>query len=833
MTGVLLKKLLLAGSYLIAAFLVEMLTFLLMGFGAFPEYVLLDIACMLIVAALIYIIPSFVAQAAVIIALLALQCLLSVVNELLYDLSGYVLVLSMFNLAGEATRAFNIDYLNFYLIGAFVLLLSAEIAYCVAVCRRVRVKHPRRGQTVVLALFLALLVGGVSECLYFSAKSSFTRADSSDPLYIYKDDNYLYTTQFISAKALKTFGTFSFYYKNIANFIADVEESNLTEEDTAERVAALDEYFSGGQTSSSLENLDLTPYGGSDQIMTGMLDGQNIVLIVIESGEWYGINATYTPTLYALADQGVSMINYTTRDKTNHSEAMSIFGSYPSEDRNTVDHLLDNTFPFTLPSIVQSDGYTTNYFHANVGSYYDRDLTFGTGLYGFENAHFLDTSPLLNGYYEKNSFYDFDRDSEMISQYLDEFTYTDGESDLFYTQMMTLISHGSYNDFVLYGDYSADWSEEEKAAFSEQCTVKDLEVYYERISDYPAAGSYIDEKFALDAEKTETDEATEEEVPTDVYLRYKRYQAGLMDLDVGVNRLLHELQESGELDNTTFVFYADHNCYYTDQQYALKDIEVDTVWDLRLYNIPFFFWSGKYMDLTVSSSLYNGVEYAKDDLTEEMMEKGGVTAADYYDGEFYYTIDHSATDDSYSFLAGKRIGKFCNSFDLLPTILDLLGYEYNLNLYQGVSVFDAPQSVFVSRESGMYNDHIYTTGEQIFIRAEVNENGSVQAEGGKILFFTDGEGVQRVTIWNEFGEATYRAEDIAQYVYVQDGFVVYEVGAIFSGTEGDRRELLSADVYEFLVDLSAYYEKQEQLEEMFFLDYFRYADISDFVRKTA
>ena len=156
----------------------------------------------------------------------------------------------------------------------------------------------------------------------------------------------------------------------------------------------------------------------------------------------------------------------------------------------------------------------------------------GRGYSEIARAHFLDTSPLLNGYYEKNSFYDFDRDSEMISQYLDEFTYTDGESDLFYTQMMTLISHGSYNDLVLYGDYSADWSEEEKAAFSEQCTVKDLEVYYERIDDYPVADSYINEKFALDAEKTETDEATGEEVPTDVYLRYKRYQAGLMDLDV-------------------------------------------------------------------------------------------------------------------------------------------------------------------------------------------------------------------------------------------------------------------------------------------------------------
>ena len=48
-----------------------------------------------------------------------------------------------------------------------------------------------------------------------------------------------------------------------------------------------------------------------------------------------------------------------------------------------------------------------------------------------------------------------------------------------------------------------------------------------------------------------------------------------MDLDVGVNRLLHELSESGELSNTTFFVYADHNCYYTDQSYSLKNVAED------------------------------------------------------------------------------------------------------------------------------------------------------------------------------------------------------------------------------------------------------------------
>lgn len=843
MKGVLLKKLLLAGSYFVVAFLVEIITFLMMGFGAFPKYVLLDIASILIVTAVIYIIPSFRAQAIVIVALLVVQCFLSAVNQVLYDMSGYVFVLSMFSLANAAAGAFRLEYLNFYIIGIFLVILTAEIFYVVAICRHVAVKKAHKEQTTVLVLFLALLLAGASEGLYFSAKSSFTRADASDPMYIYKDDDYLYTTQFMTAKALRSFGTFSFYYKNIANFIADVGESELTDEDTAERVAALDAYFAEGAMSSSLEDLDLTPYGGSDQIMTGMLDGQNIVLIVIESGEWYAINATYTPTLYALAEQGVAMTNYITRDKTNHSEAMSILGSYPVEDKNALESLLDNDLAFSLPNLVQNDGYTTNYYHTGNETYYNRDETFGGGVYGFEHAAFADTLEKINGYYEKNGFYDFDRDSEMISQYLDGYTRVDDGDSTFYTQMMTLISHGSYEDLIAYGDYSADWTEEQKEAFSAACTVKELEVYYERIDDYPAAGSFIDEKFALTAEKykkpdgegegtaSEPGAVPDDPQPTEVYLRYKRYQAGLMDLDVGVNRLLHALEESGELSNTTFVFYADHNAYYSDQVYALKNVEEDQVWNLKLYNIPFFFWSGKYMSLSVESNLYDGVEYRKDDLTEEMMEQSGLTEADFYDGEFYYTLSHRAADDSYAFLQGAKIDKFCNSFDVLPTILDLLGYEYNLNLYHGYSVFDKPESLFVSRESGMYKEHVYTSGDAIYIEAVQNENGSVQSVDGQILFFTDEDGRERVTIWNDYGEVTYLADEVEEYLYVSDGYVVYVIDNIFRSYEDDRRELLSGEAFSFLINLTGYYEKQEQLEEMYFIDYFRYAEIGELVRK--
>ena len=824
MKEVLLKKLLLASSYFVIAFLVETITFLIMGFGGAAEYVLLDIACMLIFTAVIYVIPSFTAQAVVIVMLLVLQCLLSVVNQCLYDMSGYVFVFSMLVITDDAVGAFSLDFLNFYLIAVFLVMLIAEGFYLYTVCKRVKVKQARRGQNTVLVLFLAFVLAGAAEGMYFAGKASFVRAEESDPAFIYKDDGYLYDSQFITAKAFKTFGTFSFYYKNLTNYLSGLGNGELSEESIEERVSALDAYFSEGQTSDSLEQLDLTPYGGNGQILTGMLDGQNIAMIVIESGEWFGINATYTPTLYALANQGVSMVNYLARDKTNHSEALSIFGSYPVEDRNTFDMLLDNTFPFTLPNVLQGAGYTTNYYHAGDSVFYNRDQTFGSGLYGFAHAGFSDTLNKMKGYYEKKNFYDFDRDSELISQYLDDFTKIDAEDSAFYTQMMTLISHGTYADLIDLGDYSADWTEEQKQQFSEACTVKGLEAYYECVDDYPAADSYVSDEFAITAQKTDETGAVQ-----DTYLLYKRYQAGLMDLDVGVNRLLHDLQENGELGNTAFFFYADHNAYYSDLQYKLKNVPLNEVWNLTLYNIPFFFWSGKYMPLTVESDLYDGLVYEKTDISSEVLKENGLGEQDFYSGAFYYDIGHTAPNSRYSFLSGARIEKFCNSFDILPTVLDLLGYTYNTELYQGVSLFDAPTSLFVSRESGMFSDSIYMAEEQLYIRAEANENGSMRSLDGEILFYTDGDGVARVTVWNDYGEATYLAEEVSEYMYLEDGYIVYESGAIFGDSENDRRELFSRSAFSFLERLSEYYDRQAQLEEMFFIDYFRYADVDEFV----
>lgn len=803
MNKLLVKKSIYAGSYFLLALFVEFISFNVIGIAAFPTYFWLDIAILFLIAAVIFIIPSFTAQAIVIIFLLVLQSLIAVANEALYTMSGFVFNLSMLNLLYELGGVFDNSFINLPFLVFLVFLVLAESALLFSL-RKIRAGNQFRLQTVVILLFVFCTASLLSVAGYFLQASAFSQASQEDELFIYKDDESLYDSQFLSAKAYRKFGTFAFYIKNIENFITD--EPVVSEEDREQSYKTLDEYFSEGKMSSSLDDLDLTPYDAAGKIRTGMMNGQNVVLIVIESGEWYAINRKYTPTLYSLADQGISMVRYFARDKTNHSEAISILGSYPAELTNSIapslsnpDGLVDHNFAFTLPNILQNDNYTTNYFHANSGEFYWRGDTFGD-LYGFDHQTFKDEMDRIDRYDEPADVYHLLRDSDVISNYLPEFTRTDEGDEAFFTMMMTITGHGDYDELLDNGDYTSDMSAKQKQEFSENCLLHDMETYYEKIDSFPAVEDCI--QGTMNSFPEQYDSQGDK---TDIYLRYKRYQATIMDLDVGLNRLLHSLEESGELDNTMFVFYADHSAYYFEQNYEMKGYESGTQWQTELYNIPFFIWSGNCMDLNVETDLYEGESYN--------------------DGPYYYSLQHNATSEN---IGGIKITKFCNSFDILLTILDLLGYEYNCNLYQGVSVFDAAQSVFISRESGMFNEYIYTDGDKIYLKAK-QEGDSVISLDGEIIYTEN-----KVSICTEYGLKTWNQKELRDLIYVESGFIVYDLDAVLTDdkdTGTDYRNVLSAGTKNFLEATIAYYEKQEMLEQMYASDYFSYAEIETLVSK--
>ena len=789
-TRVLVKKAIFAAIYFAAALILEVAAFLSAGLGVLPGYFLLDLSVLLMVTLGVFIVPGFVAQIVVIGVLLFLEAVLCVVDAILLDMSNMVFSFSMLNIIGEAGNVFNPRML----LGSLGLVIFALLFYggvltgCIFLQKKMKTVPCFEWQTALLLAFTVVISASACFGLYSASLFSFRRSDVQDSLYKYEDDMYLYETQFLTAEAFKKFGFFGFYSKNFFNWLGSGGDE-ITREERDEQLAELDDYFEGGEWNSTL------PANG---YMAGRYRGKNVVLIVIESGEWYGINKDYTPTLYAMAKNGWRMSEYYARDKTNHSEALSVLGSYPAQLRNSIipsgangEGLLEHNFSFSLPHVMQSAGYTTNYFHANDSGFYSRGQTHGD-LYGFENTHFLEDMSRLEGYYDKTWFYDFDRDSEMISQYLGAFT-DGGENGRFYTMMLSLISHGHYDD-LRGGDYPGEMTEEEKQQFSESCTVQNLETYYEYIDGYPT--QYVDERFAVPhGERGEEGELTQE------YLMFKRYQAGLMDLDVGVNRLVHYLEQTGELDNTLFVFYADHNRYYDEQSYYFKQVADGVYYDTSLYNIPFFIWDGA-MALEVEN-MYAAEEYVND--CEQFSSA--------YAGEFYYSLSRSG-------YYGGEVTKPCSSLDVLPTLLDLLGFDFNTNLYQGSSVFRAPVTTFVSRESGIFIRGIYFDGEILYLAAE-EEDGVYTSFDGQLTLYPNG----RLASEQGGARVIYTGELIGEEegpVYAdENGFICIR----FAGGSRYFPDACNA----FVEGLLRYDEKQEMLEDMYRYDYFAYRDIADLV----
>lgn len=90
MKRLLIQKSVFAGSYIVLAVLLEIITFLAIGFGFLPQYFGLDIALILIVAFIIFIIPHKVVQLILWGVVLGLQVVLSIANEALYSMSGKI-----------------------------------------------------------------------------------------------------------------------------------------------------------------------------------------------------------------------------------------------------------------------------------------------------------------------------------------------------------------------------------------------------------------------------------------------------------------------------------------------------------------------------------------------------------------------------------------------------------------------------------------------------------------------------------------------------------------------------------------------------------------------
>lgn len=645
--------------FLCCTLIIEIITFLTLGFGFLPKYFLLDIALMIIITSIIFIIPNKIAQMCFVIIFLGAQIILSYTNVTLYEVYGDLMSLDMIFLGGEAFKAFDFSFVNWWFIVALFLVYVATITILALDLKssiKSKFKYHFKSMVgiIVLSIFICMGTFGVGTYT-LQVNNLYSKSDTVFDEYFNNDSN-LYQTLFIKNDAFKKFGTFGFYFKNLNNMIF---KTKFTLEDM----------------NNSAEYIKTAPITQKNE-KTGLLQNDNVIFIMAESFEWFGIDPIFTPNLYQFMNESYQFSKYYSKNKTNFTEINVILGNSPTENGFTTGYndssskLLNNVMPTTLPNKLKNDANfdQANYFHNFQGAFYGRNkshIKFGfDNFYGMEDL-VLDDLPA--------SFGNFPRDSDLFKNNMELIA---PKNKKFLSYITTVTSHGPYTNNSRLQEYYDALEDEQK--------LNDLKNYIENETDfiYPTTEKDLD--------------------------YFKCYKAAMMDLDKGIEYLVDYLKSNDLYNNTTIVMFSDHYAYYNDLCYTMKGIDKGQYYNTEAYRVPFVIHSTKL---------------------------------------------GKAVDDT-----------FVCSYNILPTILDLVGVNYNQNMYMGYSVFDplVSKTIFVSSIGGIMTDAFYTDdfNEIYYYGVIIDKEGALDFKLNAYDFYYKLDYINKIYNTNVF---KYRP-DILKYV---------------------------------------------------------------------
>lgn len=535
--------------FVFSAIVVEIGTFIALNFGILPTYFMLDFFIILIFASLLFLISNKIAQMVLIIILLILQSMLSYVNVTLYSIYGDLFSFDMIVLGAEAFSVFDASFIKWGFL-TFLFIVNCATITLMSLCLKKKISFPIKSKTALIVLISFIIsqavgIGGYSvqiACL----------KQNNDTIYetYFENDKTLYDKLFIKSEALKKFGTYPFYFKNLLNLTFGVDDYDDYEK--------IKNYITQNVVYQTNEN-------------TGLLKNDNVIVIMCESLEWFGINPVLTPTLYDMFNNGTTLTNYISKSKTNYSEMDVILGSVPTDNSFTnswhgsSSSLLGNNLAFSLPNKLKSVGYDkARFFHDNIGDFYGRETTHST--FGFdeiitlENMNIEDKADGLIGHSSN-----YTKDSDMIKSCIEQIAPI---NEQFFSFITTITSHGPYYESNKLGEYY-DILDNGKLA--------EFKIWLEENTEFI---------YPTDDEKYES------------YLRC--YLATIMDLDRGIQFLLEYLTNNNILDKTTIVLYSDHNSYYHDLAYKMRGLDKSEYYNPTLYNVPATIYSTKLGAKTIS-----------------------------------------------------------------------------------------------------------------------------------------------------------------------------------------------------------------------------------------
>lgn len=424
---------------------------------------------------------------------------------------------------GEIFGKFNLAYLLFIL--PFVIFI---IIYLISLKKERNNKTPFFAKIIVIGLVLCFVTG--SSILV----KQILKADSEEKGWL--SDQYLLDSFHSNVRFLDRFG--------LLEYIAKDAELTIKQNSVVELSANEQE---------ELEQFIKDNYKAEVNEMTGIFEGKNLVLVLAESFNNFGINEELTPTIYKMSEEGYYFTNHYApiyQSATGDSEFISLTSMMPSVDYGTTSYTFhNNVYKYSLPKLFIGKGYNANSYHSYITNFYNREL-FHSSL-GFTRFYGEDSLGLKRNEY-----------------FMDGFNWHNDDI-LFNTTIMNTNTSGEqpFFDFVITTSGHMPYVQERDEIFLNLDEIEE--------SGY----SYLD-------------------------IESKCYLSTQMNLDYGLQQLLEDLEKENVLNDTIIVIYGDHYPYGLASEEAINTVV--NAEGYKMNRVPFIIYDptnsvGKKID-TLSST---------------------------------------------------------------------------------------------------------------------------------------------------------------------------------------------------------------------------------------
>ena len=306
---------------------------------------------------------------------------------------------------------------------------------------------------------------------------------------------------------------------------------------------------------------------------TGMFEGKNLIVILMESVNDIVINKEYFPNFYKLYSEGWAWTNsYSPRNacSTGNNEMSGMVSLYTIKSSCTANNYRNNVYPESMFNLFNNKGYNTSSYHDYTDQYYYRHTyhpNMGSGAY----YGATDLGIPVNGAYKE-----WPSDVDLMQKSMDIYLH----NDQFMVWLDTVSPHQPY-------------------AYS--CTLCNL--YFDDFAD----SGYSD--------------------------MVNRYLSKLKVFDNALGTLIEGLKNAGKLDNTVIVMYTDHYPYGLRTSDIDKVLDYDVTENNEIDRTPFVIYNStltptKYDEFTSYMNIlptlanlfnldYDPRLYAGDDLLDE------------------------------------------------------------------------------------------------------------------------------------------------------------------------------------------------------------------------